>query len=200
MNVANQLTLLRIFLVPTFLGCLLYWTPERDYLISVAFVIFTLAAITDAMDGYLAKRLRIKTRIGSFLDPLADKFLLLTAYTVLTFSFHIPSPIHIPVWLTLLVIFRDLLILTGAGLIYMLNTRLDPRPNFLGKITTVVQMLTIMIVLLNLPRGLINVSFLITGLFTLISGASYIRIAAPLFANGDKTKSDTVSLAKEYVP
>jgi len=118
MNLATRITILRMLLVPFFMGCLLYWTRERSYLRYAAASCFTFACLADAVDGILARHLNQKTRLGALMDPLADKALLIAAYLGLTLIPNLPDETRVPVWLTLVVISRDLLILAGVWLIY----------------------------------------------------------------------------------
>ena len=174
MNLASRITLLRLILVPFFMGCLLYWTPERPFLRWAAAAAFTAACLTDAADGIVARYMRQTTRLGSFIDPLADKALLLAAYFGLAFLSNLPAGARAPVWLALIVISRDLLILAGVSLIYALQKDFDPRTNFLGKCTTAAQMFFIFLVLWGaapfkdaLAAGV--------GVLTCVSGALYLR-------------------------
>ena len=96
MNLANRLTVFRILSVPFFIGALLYYRPETEYLRLIAILIFVVACVTDAADGYLARKRNEKTTLGSYLDPLADKLLLVSGFLCLSFMPHLPSYMHIP--------------------------------------------------------------------------------------------------------
>jgi cardiolipin synthase len=133
---ANQLTILRIAAIPFFVLLLVYGHP------GAATVVFILAGVTDALDGLLARKLGEKTALGSFLDPVADKLLLTAAFVTLTVP-AVPVAAHIPVWLTILSISRDLLI---ALMALLMNLRLQVThfpPSILGKLTTTAQLITI---------------------------------------------------------
>ncbi|NWG13190.1 MAG: CDP-alcohol phosphatidyltransferase family protein [Acidobacteria bacterium] len=133
---ANQLTILRIAAIPFFVLLLVYGYP------GAATAVFVLAGVTDGLDGLIARRLRQKTALGSFLDPMADKLLMTAAFVTLTIP-TVPVKAHIPAWLTILSISRDLLIALFALLLHL---RLDVSqfpPSLLGKCTTAVQLFTV---------------------------------------------------------
>jgi cardiolipin synthase len=127
-TVANQLTMLRMALVPLFV--LLTLGSEFTW----ALVVFVVAGLTDALDGYVARHAHQSTRLGAMLDPVADKLLTGSAYVVLTWS----SVVHcaLPVWLTITLLFRDAMILVG---VVVVNLTVGPReffPSRLGKFST----------------------------------------------------------------
>ncbi|HUP44218.1 MAG TPA: CDP-alcohol phosphatidyltransferase family protein [Thermoanaerobaculia bacterium] len=136
MNIPNALTLLRLLLVPCFIGA----SIERMY--GVAFVIFTTAAITDVLDGMIARRLNQRTRFGALFDPAADKLLMVSGYVFYTFSTTLPV-VAIPGWLTFVVFIRDFLLAVFA---YLLYTRVHIQrfpPTWAGKASTVLQAVTL---------------------------------------------------------
>lgn len=180
MNLANRITILRILLAPLFLGALIYLSPERSYLQTLSILVFLLACTTDAMDGYLARRLDQKTVLGSYIDPLADKLLLLSGFLALSFMSHLPASMHIPAWTTIVVITRDVVILIGSIVIFLTTGRLKPQPLRIGKATTVSQMCTLLVSLLSAPV-LIQRSFCVmTVVLTVASGLAYIKIGGRL--------------------
>ena len=188
MNIANKITIFRIILVPFFLGCLLYWSDAYPIFGTVAAILFSVACFTDALDGYTARRMHQKTRLGALIDPLADKTLLVTAFFGLAFMSHLPPEVRIPLWLALLVISRDLLILIGVGLIYALQQHFEPRTNFLGKATTFSQMVFILALLWRIDSHFIVFIILITSVLTLLSGVSYLRIGAKILTTTGSKK------------
>ncbi len=133
---ANQLTILRMLFVPCFVILLIYGYPRS------ATVLFLLAAITDGLDGLIARKLRQKTTLGSFLDPMADKILLTTAFIALTVP-SVPLALHIPTWLTVLTISRDVLIAASVLVIHLQTQHSHFPPSLLGKYTTAIQLLTV---------------------------------------------------------
>jgi cardiolipin synthase len=170
MNIPNTLTIIRIVSIPAFVICLLY-----DRLV-IALLIFVGAGITDGLDGLIARAYRQKTTIGTYLDPIADKLMLTTAFIVLAIVGGIP------VWLTVIVIARDVIIALGVLILYLTAHRVEIRPVVIGKASTVFQIVTIAWALL-VPYSLFFKSFLpyviwITVALTCLSGLQYIYIGA----------------------
>jgi cardiolipin synthase (CMP-forming) len=168
---ANQLTILRMVLVPCFVIFLIYGYPKT------ATGIFVLAGITDGLDGYLARKLQQKTSLGSYLDPIADKLLLTAAFIILTLP-ALPLALHIPIWLTALTITRDVFILGSALAIYLKTRYTQFPPSLLGKCTTAAQLLMVAICMLgNFAEGTAFAVFpyvkYLTLIFTLASGLHY---------------------------
>jgi len=178
MTSANRVTLLRFFLIPFFVGTLIYYKPEKDHLRWLALLIFLAAVFTDALDGYIARTRSQKTPLGVILDPLADKLLLVSAFLLLTTQKTLPEAFRIPPWTSILVISRDLFIVSGSAVIYLMTQRLDVRPSRLGKISTFFQMTTVLIVLSGIPLRLFFCG--LTAFFTLLSGLGYLRYGAKL--------------------
>ncbi len=174
MNLANKISILRIVLIPFFLASLLYCTPQAQHLRFVAAAFFALSIISDAADGYIARVYAQRTRLGTFLDPMADKLLLVSAFATLAVLDTLPVDLRLPAWLSLIVISRDILIVLGIGIIYVINNgHLEIQPSALGKITTFLQMLTILTALLQMPHG--RWLWLVTAALTLLSGIGYLR-------------------------
>jgi CDP-diacylglycerol--glycerol-3-phosphate 3-phosphatidyltransferase len=173
MNIANKVSVFRILSVPFFVTCLIYYSEKNDILRYVALLIFLLAILSDAVDGYLARKSKQKSQAGIVLDPLADKLLLISAFVGLRMIDDFPLRIRFPLWVSLIVISRDIIILLGVIVIYMVKARLDINPTRLGKLTTFFQMLAVMAVLLQLRFAYIFWNIAV--IFTLISGFDYIR-------------------------
>ena len=172
MNLANKISIFRILLLPFFVASLVYYTPEKDYLRYVALGIFLLAVITDSVDGYLARTRKEWSKLGSFLDPIADKLLLLTAFISLSFIKALPEGVRIPPWVLIVVISRDVILLIGTAVIYVINGDIEIKPSRLGKVTTFFQMLTIICLLLYLPFSWVIWGIMV--LCTIASGLGYI--------------------------
>ncbi len=137
-NHATKLTLLRIVCVPL-LAILVYYGRWGWVLL-----VFVFSALTDAADGIIARALKQKTWLGSFLDPIADKLLLVTAFISMSFLIRdTTGVITVRAWLTIVVIFRDVVILLGVGILQILIKDLEYRPTLLSKATTVCQTITI---------------------------------------------------------
>ena len=141
MTYANQLTILRMVFVPCFVILLIYGYPRA------ATVIFLLAALTDGLDGLIARKLNQLTPLGSFLDPVADKILLTAAFITLTMK-SVPVALHIPAWLTILAISRDMLIAVSVIIIHMHTGHSSFPPSVFGKCTTAVQLILVGVCLL----------------------------------------------------
>jgi len=148
---------------------LVYYKPENDFYRWYALTLFAVASFTDAIDGFIARRWNCQTPFGTLLDPLADKLLLLSAFIGISVSGLSEKP---PFWVSLIVIFRDIIIVAGLAAISMTAHTLKIQPNQLGKATTFFQMITIILVLMQIK--IIPIFwFLIAGL-TVASGIVYI--------------------------
>ena len=170
MNFANKISTFRILSVPFFIACLMYYSPEKEYLRFVALGIFILAVISDAVDGYVARKGKLFSKAGMILDPLGDKLLLMGAFIFL--SPMSKFTITFPLWLTLIVISRDLIILMGTLVIYMVKQKIDIHPTKWGKLTTTFQMLSAIAILLQFKFS--QFLWVIALLFTIVSGVDYV--------------------------
>jgi cardiolipin synthase len=179
-NLANQITIFRIVLVPVFAVLLVYESTSRAWMQPAAFACFAVACLTDALDGWVARRFRQTTRLGTYIDPIADKLLLLTGFSILGFWSGAPEAMQIPTWVSIAVIARDVIILIGATLIFLLTGSLKAEPIFIGKATTLFQMSTLLAVLGGVPEPLLRGLFVAVGILTVISGLLYIRIGGRL--------------------
>lgn len=167
-HLPNLITLLRMALVWP-----VYWLISRGEF-ATALVLAAIAGGSDAVDGWLAKHFGWESRLGGLMDPLADKLLLLAAFTGLTMVDVLP------VWLLALVVGRDLLIVSGAIAYHNLVGAFDARPTRLSKLTTLVQILLVLAELLRLTwipqlSGL-NVLLLATAALTIASGVHYVVV------------------------
>ncbi|PYN73581.1 MAG: CDP-diacylglycerol--glycerol-3-phosphate 3-phosphatidyltransferase [Candidatus Rokuibacteriota bacterium] len=165
MGLANWLTLIRILLIPVFVSLLVYRRP------GFALVVFGLAALTDLLDGWVARRWNDQSTLGAFLDPMADKLLLTASFVTLTYLKALPF------WIAAVVISRDVFLVVGALLVHMLGGRIRPRPTWAGKLATFFQVLTVLTGLLarffDLRLAPTPVLWLAAA-FTVISGLQYI--------------------------
>ena len=192
---ANQLTILRMLFVPCFVILLIYDHPKA------ATTLFLIAAVTDGLDGLLARKLQQKTVLGSFLDPMADKILLTAAFVTLTIP-SLPLILHIPAWLTVLTISRDIIIAVSVLIIHLQTQHSKFPPSLLGKCTTAVQLLTVGVCMLanfeiNLAIAIFPFVIYTTLSFTIASGLHYayksIRIIASYQEPGDGQKRNQSS-------
>ncbi|HEY8277297.1 MAG TPA: CDP-alcohol phosphatidyltransferase family protein [Methyloceanibacter sp.] len=166
MNIPNTLTLARIVLVPLVVWLII--THEN----LAAFVLFLLAGLSDAADGYLAKRYGWRTELGAYLDPIADKALLVSIYVTLGFAGHLPA------WLVIAVVSRDILIVGAVLLSWMLSRPMSLHPILISKANTFSQIVLAGLVLAELGLGLgleelVEVCVWITGALTILSAAAY---------------------------
>ena len=177
MNVPNFITLIRIILVPVML---IFMLEGRDLL---ALLTFAVAAISDGLDGFIARVFKQKTRLGAFLDPIADKLLLSTAFIVLAIYDLAPN------WLAVMVTSRDLLILTGIGILAWDSDFPNIKPTLDGKATTFFQIVTIGFLLahnyLQPFQWLHSPLILCTAVLTAISGVRYIIIGFRILENNN---------------
>jgi CDP-diacylglycerol--glycerol-3-phosphate 3-phosphatidyltransferase len=150
----------------------------QDWLRYAAITVFLLAAVSDGLDGFVARRYNQRSSLGMILDPIADKGLLLSGIITLSISNWSTVDVHygrFPVWFPVLVITRDAVILIGSAVLHILNGKVRVRPSWTGKVATVLQMAAIAWVMLQLRfLPLIDV-VIAAGFFTLVSGAIYVR-------------------------
>jgi len=175
MTLANQITIGRILLIPVFvLFCIYYGQgveagQPQAWLHWAAIITFLAASVSDGLDGWVARHWNQRSRLGTILDPIADKGLLLAAIITLSLS---KWTYAFPVWFPVLVIAREAVILLGCALLYHLDQKLEVRVSWLGKTATAAQMVTLTWVMLQLPHSLFSVY--VAGFFTLASGAVYV--------------------------
>jgi cardiolipin synthase len=166
MTIPNLLTLGRILLTP-----LLAWLILQKSM-KPAFVVFVIAGLTDALDGLVARVLNQKSRIGSHIDPLADKFLLVTSFLLL---WNIGE---IPLWLVSITVGRDLLILCGFFVLVFCGVRFEIKPLATSKLTTFFQLGTVFTLLgkpfVELHGWVYTALFIITAVFSILSWAQYL--------------------------
>ena len=178
MTTANKITILRILLIPLFVVEVLYYVETGNELHRlVALLAFAVAAILDGVDGYVARHYHQQSELGTILDPLADKLLLVSGIVVLSFD-HAPRLGQIPLWLTGIIIGRDLLLAIGAVTVRLVVGKIIVRPRLTGKIATVFQMIVVLWILLRWDISyhgpLMPVWILGAGLFTGASGLYYV--------------------------
>ena len=174
MTVANQVTIGRILLVPLFVVALIYHRQTgAEWHRWLALTLFLAAAISDGIDGWIARRFHQRSELGAVLDPLADKLLLVSALILLSRS-DSPHLAPLPLWLAATVLSRDALLVIGLGILHYTCDKPCVRPRFSGKIATVLQMAVVVLTLLDVwPSGLWW-ACLAAAIFTTISGAIYI--------------------------
>jgi cardiolipin synthase (CMP-forming) len=166
MNIPNSLTILRILLIPCYIGLLVYGKFDQ------ALIVLLVAGLTDALDGAIARMKNQYTRLGAVLDPLADKMLLISGFITLSMIHLVPS------WVTILVVSRDVILMLGTAVAHFTDSRVDITPTFLGKGTTFLQLsYVVMVIFLTSRRIDLAVMLpLLFGMvaFTLLSGLHYL--------------------------
>jgi cardiolipin synthase (CMP-forming) len=174
MTTANKITIFRILLVPFFIVQLLYYVRTGDdWNWLFALLAFAFAALADGLDGYIARRYNQKSELGAILDPLADKLLLVSAIILLSLD-HGDYFTKIPLWLTVTLISRDIIILIGFLVIHHLLGKTVVRTRITGKIATVFQMATVLWILFRWTELVVSYLVLGAAFFTALSGALYI--------------------------
>jgi CDP-diacylglycerol--glycerol-3-phosphate 3-phosphatidyltransferase len=181
MTLPNKITIARILLIPVFVWLTLDYIrdyqkdQELEWERVLACAVFAIAAISDAVDGYIARRYHQKSELGTYLDPLADKALLVSALILLSIRFKDGTPFDLlPLWFPVLVVSRDLIVLGGCVLIHMLAGRVIARPRVVGKCATFFQMVALGWVLLKIEHPSYRWSLYAAGFFTLVSGIWYM--------------------------
>lgn len=178
MTTANKITILRILLIPFFVVEILYYVETGNELHRLlGLLAFAVAAILDGVDGYVARHYHQQSELGTVLDPLADKLLLVSAIVVLSFD-HAPRLGRIPLWLTGTIIGRDLLLGIGAVVVRLVVGQITVRPRLTGKVATVFQMITVSWLLLRwdffFHQLYLKIWILGAGIFTGVSGLFYV--------------------------
>jgi cardiolipin synthase len=181
-NIPNLLTLLRLVAIPCFLILL------EDLRYAEALGVFVAAGITDGLDGAIARLTKTKTTLGAYLDPAADKLLLVSAFIALGFMHEVPR------WLVVLVISRDVMIVLGYFLLFMLTSEtMDIHPSVSGKLSTFLQLLSVTIVLVSHIRdGLPSeagrqIIFALTGTVSAFAGLQYMYRGMVWIQSHDET-------------
>ncbi len=167
MNIPNLLTLARILLTPL----LVIFLIDKKY--ELAFLVFVVAGVTDGLDGFIARIMRQKTRIGAILDPIADKALLASSYITMAVTGIIPD------WLAVTVISRDIIIVFGVMVLLLFHSGVEICPSIISKLTTLFQLLTVFFVLGGMVmkitcHPLVASLYVITAILTIASGLHYL--------------------------
>lgn len=177
MTLPNFITIARIFMVPAIVWLLFAEAYQP------AFFLFLLAGLSDALDGFVAKQFNQRSELGAYLDPLADKVMLVAIYVLLGIFDHLPN------WLVILVVSRDVAIVGGVMLAWVLDKPMKMEPNMLSKANTTMQILLVALVLGGLaispvPQDVRTAATVLTGLLTAASLAVYLRDWLEHMANG----------------
>src|SRR6266478_8576003 len=183
LTVPNMLTVFRMVLIPVFVTMLFY----QRFIVALA--VFVCAGLTDGLDGLLARRFDQRSQLGTVLDPIADKLMMVTAFIVLSMRSIFPAPVpsHLPVpfWVTVTVISRDVFIVVGAAAINIMTGFRGFRPSWLGKISTTVQIMAIAAIIFaaSYPYGTgyyLPTVYTIVFALAVLSGLHYVSFASKL--------------------
>ncbi len=173
MTTANKVTLARMLFVPLFVVQIIRYvnTGNEGHRLA-AIVCFALAALGDAVDGFIARHYNQRSELGAILDPLADKLLLVSALVILSLDTR-QRFAQIPWWLAAIVVTRELILLAGMAAIYRARGKFTARPRLLGKLATVLQMTVVLWALLHFPPGPMPFFTAAAGVCTVASGLFY---------------------------
>jgi cardiolipin synthase (CMP-forming) len=181
---ANKITVVRILMIPAFVTMAIYYGQSiqrhdpQEWMRFAAIIIFLVAAVSDGLDGYVARRYKQRSSLGVILDPIADKGLLLSGIITLSisnWSESDPDYGKFPIWFPVLVITRDAVILVGALILhYFIGNKMKVKPSWTGKVATVCQMCAIAWVMLQIHFLPLIFVVGVAGAFTLISGIIYL--------------------------
>lgn len=184
LTVPNLLTFLRMALIPVFASLLFYGYS------GIALIVFVIAGLSDGIDGFVARRFKQESELGTIIDPIADKLLMTTAFIILTMPNVMQPARHLPVpfWVTAAVIGRDVLIITVAGAINIMTGFRGFRPSWLGKLSTLVQVVAVGLILLAAEFGFsfyLPTVYFIVVLLAAASGLHYIFHVARLMKEAE---------------
>lgn len=181
MNLANKISIARIISIPFFIAAIVYSRMD------IALFFFALAIISDGVDGFIARTQNQKTELGTILDPVADKLLLISAFICLSIVKNTPSGLSLPPYVPIIVISRDAIIVLGSVMIHLITGDVKVTPSVFGKLTTFFQMMTITSILIQFKHSYIVWN--LATLLTVISGIDYI-------IKGSRLLSENHSISK----
>jgi cardiolipin synthase len=187
LTIPNLLTFMRMALIPVFASLLVY-----GYM-GAALAVFVIAGVSDGVDGFLARKFNQESELGTIMDPIADKLLMTTAFIILTIPGILPPVRHLPVpfWVTAAVIGRDVLIIAVAGAINIMTGFRGFQPSWLGKISTLVQVIGVTLILISSVTGyfiFLPTTYSIVVFFAFVSGFHYIFHVARLMKDHETSK------------
>lgn len=188
LTIPNILTFMRMALIPVFASLLVYGYT------GAALAVFVIAGVSDGVDGFLARKFNQESELGTIMDPIADKLLMTTAFIILTFPGILPPVRHLPVpfWVTAAVIGRDVLIIAVAGAINMMTGFRGFQPSWLGKASTLVQVIGVTLILISAVTGyfiFLPTTYSVVVFFAFMSGFHYIFHVARLMKEDDAAKN-----------
>ncbi len=187
MTWATRITILRLILVPVFVAFVITYDdtdPHEEIWRYAAIAVFTIAGLSDALDGYLARHWNQGSALGALLDPVADKLLLLAALVSLSFR-----PFTFPIWFPVIIISRDAILLVGYSVLRHFHVPMDIKPHWTGKLSTVFTLLAIGAVLLKLDPPLVLGLCAIGAGLALICTVIYVREGLNLLKRSGHTSA-----------
>ncbi len=169
MNIPNTITLIRVVLIPFFINLMIYGYYRE------ALIVFLVAGVTDALDGMIARLTKTKSELGAFLDPMADKLLVVSSFVTMALLDKLP------IWLVIIVVSRDVILALGSMVIYFMGRDITVRPSLVGKATTFFQLVVVGVSLIVLNYGaepammpMVQGIFWVTAALTIASGVQYV--------------------------
>lgn len=188
LTIPNILTFMRMALIPVFVSLVYYGYSKW------ALAVFLVAGISDGVDGFLARKFKQESELGTIIDPIADKLLMTVAFVILTLPNVLPPTRHLPIpfWVTAAVIGRDVLIITVAAAINIITGFRGFKPSFWGKVSTLVQVIGISLVLFAAVTGytiFLPTTYFIIVLLVVVSGFHYIFQVASLMKKEEQASS-----------
>lgn len=180
LTLANKVTVLRILGTPVFVLLMVYYllslergAEQAGYRVG-ALMIFLAVAVTDALDGYFARKRKEVTRLGAMLDPLADKILVLSTLVLFTRPSLPALEPQFPIWFAVAVVSREVVLVLGALMIYVLKGDVQIRPRWAGKMATMLNLGCAGWALMNLHHGIFRVLVTVSGVITIWAGVQYL--------------------------
>jgi len=188
LTIPNILTFMRMGLIPVFVSLVYYGYSKW------ALAIFLIAGISDGIDGFLARKFKQESELGTIIDPIADKLLMTVAFVILTLPNVLPPTRHLPIpfWVTASVLGRDVLIISVAAAINIITGFRGFQPSFWGKVSTLVQVIGISLVMLAAVTGytfFLPTTYFIIVLLVVISGVHYVFQVASLMKKEEQASS-----------
>lgn len=189
LTIPNILTFMRMGLIPVFVSLVYYGYSKW------ALAVFLIAGISDGIDGFLARKFKQESELGTIIDPIADKLLMTVAFIILTLPNVLPPTRHLPIpfWVTASVIGRDVLIITIAGAINIITGFRGFKPSFWGKVSTLVQVIGISLVMFAAVSGysiFLPTTYFVIVLLVVISGVHYVFQVASLMKEEQASPSE----------
>ncbi len=186
MTLANQITFSRLGMIPVFTSLVWFYSPEREWVRWAAVGVYVVAALSDVLDGYVARRFKQRTKLGTRLDPLADKLIVNLGFVFLAANDYFGE--MVPLWFPVVVLSRDVGIVMGAFLINECYGPVKVAPRVLGKLTTTFQMATLVAVLLRVSFA--YPLLLVTVVMCVLSYADYLYFGTRQLEQQQQVKQD----------